>query len=158
VLLASFLRMGTCYWLFQRICESVLKRIAAEHPSSQENQAKFDKLTILDSIEFVHGRVLPRLVCFSKVQSVALHPVCSAIKMGITPELIRIAEACSKTVLVPRDAGCCAFAGDRGFLFPELTASATNIEAAQAIAEDHDEYFSSSPDMRLRPGRFIDLI
>jgi D-lactate dehydrogenase len=118
-------------------------RTVREH-LSQENQAKFDKLTILDSIEFVHDRVLPRLVCCSKVHSVALHPVCSAIKMGITPKLIRIAEACSRTVLVPRDAGCCAFAGDRGLLFPELTAAASRLEAAQATEEEHDGYFSSS--------------
>ena len=118
-------------------------RTAREH-LSQENQAKFDKLTILDSIDFVHDYLLPRLACFSKVHSVALHPVCSAIKMGSTPKLIRISEACSDTVLVPRDAGCCAFAGDRGFLFPELTAAATNIEAAQATETEHDGYYSSS--------------
>jgi D-lactate dehydrogenase len=111
---------------------------------SPENQARFDKLTILDSIEFAHDRLLPRLTIRRKVHSVALHPVCSATKMAITPKLIRISEACSETVLVPRDAGCCAFAGDRGFLFPELTAAATSIEAAQAITKEHDGYYSSS--------------
>jgi D-lactate dehydrogenase len=118
-------------------------RTARRH-LSPENQSKFDRLTSLDSIEFVHDRVLPTLVSRSKVHSVALHPVCSAVKMGITPKLIQIAKTCSETVLVPNDAGCCAFAGDRGFLFPELTAAATNVEAAQAIEEEHDGYFSSS--------------
>jgi D-lactate dehydrogenase len=111
---------------------------------SPENQDKFDKLTILDSVEFVHDRLLPRLQIRRKVRSVVLHPVCSTIKMAITPQLVRISEACSETVLVPCEAGCCAFAGDRGFLFPELTAAATSIEAAQATAEEHDGYFSSS--------------
>jgi D-lactate dehydrogenase len=111
---------------------------------STENQAKFDKLTILDSVEFAHDRLLPKLRIHRKVHSVALHPVCSATKMAITPKLIGISNACSEAVLVPRDAGCCAFAGDRGFLFPELTASASGIEAAQATAEDHDGYYSSS--------------
>jgi len=109
-----------------------------------ENRAKFDKLRILDSIEFAHDRILPRLAIQRKVHSVALHPVCSAVKMSITPRLVRISNACSDKVLVPRDAGCCAFAGDRGFLFPELTASASAIEATQATAEAHDGYFSSS--------------
>jgi D-lactate dehydrogenase len=118
--------------------------LTARSHLSPENQAKFDKLTILDSIEFAHDRLLPKLQIFRKVHSVALHPVCSATKMAITPKLIRISEACSEVVLVPRDAGCCAFAGDRGFLFPELTAAATSIEAAQAITEEHDGYFSSS--------------
>ena len=111
---------------------------------SPENQAKFDKLTIVDSIEFAHDHLLPKLPIYRKVHSVALHPVCSATKMAITPKLIRISKACSENVLVPRDAGCCAFAGDRGFLFPELTASATSAEAAQAVADPHNGYFSSS--------------
>lgn len=111
---------------------------------SRENQAKFDKLTILDSIEFAHDRLLPRLAIRRKVHSVALHPVCSATKMAIVPKLVRIANACSETVVVPRDAGCCAFAGDRGFLFPQLTASATAVEARQATEAEHDGHYSSS--------------
>ena len=95
---------------------------------SPENQAKFDKLTIFDSVEFAHDRILPALPIQRKVHSVALHPVCSAVKMSIVPKLVRISNACSESVLVPRDAGCCAFAGDRGFLFPELTASATALK------------------------------
>ena len=111
---------------------------------SPENQAKFDKLTILDSVEFAHDRILPALPIHRKVHSVALHPVCSATKMAIVPKLVGISKACSESVLVPRDAGCCAFAGDRGFLFPELTASATSAEAAQATAEAQSGYYSSS--------------
>jgi len=109
-----------------------------------ENQAKFDKLTIIDSVEFAHDRLLPTLPIQRKVHSVALHPVCSAVKMAIAPKLVKISNACAENVTVPRDAGCCAFAGDRGFLFEELTASAARTEAQQATAEGHDGYFSSS--------------
>ena len=42
----------------------------------------------------------------------------------------------SERVIVPLDAGCCAFAGDRGFLVPELTASATRLEAAEVKATE----------------------
>jgi D-lactate dehydrogenase len=45
---------------------------------------------------------------------------------------------------MPSDAGCCAFAGDRGFLFPELTASASRVESEQAAAKQHNGYFSGS--------------
>jgi D-lactate dehydrogenase len=109
-----------------------------------ENQIKFDALTILDSIEFAHDHLLHQLPIFRKVDSVALHPVCSAVKMAITPKLVTIAKACSEDVAVPADAGCCAFAGDRGFLFPELTASATDAEARQVRREQYDGYYSSS--------------
>jgi D-lactate dehydrogenase len=109
-----------------------------------ENQQKFDKLRILDSIEFVESTILPKLAIHHKLDSVALHPVCSATKMGFAPKLVSIAKACANSVDVPHGAGCCAFAGDRGFLHPELTASATEIEAGEIKACHHDGYFSSS--------------
>jgi len=111
---------------------------------STENQVKFDKLVILDSVEYVHSAILPRLPIVRKLPSVALHPVCSATKMGISAKLVTLAQACSEMVVVPQEAGCCAFAGDRGFLHPELTASATHIEAAELASQQHDGYFSSS--------------
>jgi D-lactate dehydrogenase len=109
-----------------------------------ENQQKFDRLEILDSVAFVHDRLLPRLIVRRKVRSVALHPVCSIIKLGLSPKLERIAQACSAEVTVPLHAGCCGFAGDRGFLFPELTESATRREADEVRGAQHDGHFSSS--------------
>jgi D-lactate dehydrogenase len=109
-----------------------------------ESQQKFDQLRILDSTAFVHDQLLPRLIIKRKVGSVALHPVCSVVKLNLSPKLEGIARACSQEVLVPFLAGCCGFAGDRGFLFPELTESATRREAAEVRADRHDGYFSSS--------------
>ena len=43
---------------------------------------------------------------------------------------------------VPDTWGCCAFAGDRGLLHPELTASATAAQAAE-IAEGHFDAYAS---------------
>jgi D-lactate dehydrogenase len=101
-------------------------------------------MQFLDSIEFVHDTLLPKLRVISKTSSVALHPVCSVTKLGLTPKLEAIAKSCSDKVLVPLDAGCCAFAGDRGFLLPELTASATRPEAIQVKAEQPKACYSSS--------------
>jgi D-lactate dehydrogenase len=109
-----------------------------------ENQQRFDRLTILDSIAFVHDQLLPRLRVNHPERSVALHPVCSAVKMGLTPKLEAIARKCSGEVFIPPSLGCCAFAGDRGFLYPELTASATAGEAAEIKAHKHDGCYSSS--------------
>jgi D-lactate dehydrogenase len=111
---------------------------------SAENQQRFDKLRILDSVEFAQSAILPKLPILRKLPSVALHPVCSATKMGISAKLVTLAQACSEEVIVPQEAGCCAFAGDRGFLHPELTASATQSEAAELGARSCDGYFSSS--------------
>ena len=109
-----------------------------------KNQERFDMLTIQDSVEFVSERILPKLSIRRKIRRVAMHPVCSAVKMGLTGKLSQVMKACSEEVLVPSDGGCCAFAGDRGFLFPELTASATETEARQIRQEPCDAYCSSS--------------
>ncbi len=111
---------------------------------TEENQHRFDKMQFLDSIEFVHDDLLPKLAIKSRTDSVALHPVCSVTKLGLTPKMEAIAKACSEKVLVPLDAGCCAFAGDRGFLVPELTASATKLEAAEVKAGKPSACYSSS--------------
>lgn len=111
---------------------------------TSENQQRFDGLRLLDGIEFVHDQLLPKLTVSAKVDSVGLHPVCSVTKMGLGGKLEAIARACSQRVIVPVDAGCCAFAGDRGFLVPELTEAATRREAAEIRSEQPSECYSSS--------------
>ncbi|HVP53590.1 MAG TPA: FAD-binding and (Fe-S)-binding domain-containing protein [Candidatus Eisenbacteria bacterium] len=111
---------------------------------SEDNQQRFDRMTFLDSIEFVHDTLLPKLRINAKAKIVALHPVCSVTKLGLTSKLEAVAKACSDNVLVPLDAGCCAFAGDRGFLLPELTASATRLEANEVKAKHPEACYSSS--------------
>ena len=118
--------------------------IHAREYLTPENQQRFDRLKIMDSIEFVHDQLLPRLKVNHPETSVALHPVCSAVKMGLTPKLEAIARKCSGEVFVPPSLGCCAFAGDRGFMYPELTASATTGETAEIKAHKHDGCYSSS--------------
>jgi D-lactate dehydrogenase len=109
-----------------------------------QNQRRFDRLTIVDSIEFVHDRLLSTLPVNHPATSVALHPVCSVVKMELSAKFEAIARKCSGDVFIPPSAGCCAFAGDRGFLFPELTASATAGEAAEIKAHRHEGCYSSS--------------
>ncbi len=119
--------------------------LTTSRPSlTPENQKKFDQLRIVDSIVFVHDVLLPKLAVRRKTRAVALHPVCSVVKMNLTPKLEAVARACSETVTLPVTAGCCGFAGDRGFLVPELTESATRHEANEVRSRPHDGYFSSS--------------
>jgi D-lactate dehydrogenase len=109
-----------------------------------ENQARFDKLKIIDSTAFAHDVLLPRLKVTAKLGSVVLHPVCSVTKMNLVGKLEGVAQACADKVVVPRDAGCCGFAGDRGFTHPELTASATKHEAREVNSQKFDGHFASS--------------
>jgi D-lactate dehydrogenase len=109
-----------------------------------ENQRRYDRLRILDGIEFAHDHLLPQLEGLRRARSIALHPVCSAVKMDTVSKLAAVARAAADSVTVPIETGCCGFAGDRGFLFPELTASATRAEAAEIHTLAHDGYYSSS--------------
>ncbi len=109
-----------------------------------ENLKRFDLLTIVDSVEFAARTLLPALSIRRREGRVVLHPVCSVVKMNLSADLERIARACADEVVVPLDAGCCAFAGDRGWLVPELTASATRGEAAEVSALKADGHYSSS--------------
>jgi len=111
---------------------------------SPVNQARFDRLHLLDIVSFIHDDLLPRLAPRHVRGSVALHPVCSVTKAGLVPKLEAIARACADTVVVPLDAGCCGFAGDRGFLVPELTASATAREAEEVAGHPCDGHYSTS--------------
>jgi D-lactate dehydrogenase len=100
---------------------------------------------VLDGIAFAHDVVLPRLPIVRRVARLAVHPVCSAVKLGLAPKLVAVARACADDVVVPLAGGCCGFAGDRGFTHPELTAAATRAEAAElAAAAPCDLYVSSS--------------
>ncbi|QXQ10104.1 FAD-binding and (Fe-S)-binding domain-containing protein [Paeniglutamicibacter sp. Y32M11] len=88
-------------------------------------------LRIIDVVQYTAEHILPLLPAGHKVASLALHPTCSSTRMGLNSALHQVAEAVADTVRVPESWGCCAFAGDRGMLHPELTASATEAQAAE---------------------------
>jgi D-lactate dehydrogenase len=110
----------------------------------EQDRARLERLTILDSIEFAAAALLPHLRIYRRLPAAILHTVCSAEKMGLDAELRRLAEACSEEVFVPPSSGCCGFAGDRGWLVPELTASATAIQAAEVRLHAPGTCYSSS--------------
>ncbi|MBT2235476.1 FAD-binding and (Fe-S)-binding domain-containing protein [Nonomuraea sp. NEAU-A123] len=87
-------------------------------------------LQVVDAVAFTAEHILPRLPVPRRLPSLALHPTCSSTRLGLDAALTRIAETIAEEVIVPDGWQCCAFAGDRGLLHPELTASATRAEAA----------------------------
>jgi D-lactate dehydrogenase len=111
---------------------------------NEEDKKLWDQILILDGIEFLHDHVLPKLNIRRLDDEVILHPNCSARKLGLDVKLIAIAKQCAKSATVPLNLGCCAFAGDRGLLFPELTGSATQKETAEVNTRDYDGYYSSN--------------
>ena len=105
---------------------------------------RHSRLEIVDSIEWAE-RLLGRLPIDRRAGAVTVHPTCAARHLGLEPTLVAVAAALAERVVVPESAGCCGFAGDRGFLHPELTASALSEEAAEVdAAGPSDAYLSSN--------------
>jgi D-lactate dehydrogenase len=92
---------------------------------------RFERVEILDSIAWVHDSLLPSLQVQRRAASVAVHPPCSAVHLGLQDKLREIAEALAEEVVVPVAATCCGTAGDRGMLHPELPASALRGTASE---------------------------
>ncbi|MFF8838043.1 FAD-binding and (Fe-S)-binding domain-containing protein [Streptomyces sp. NPDC015130] len=109
-----------------------------------DNRVLHAELTVLDSLVWAADELLPRLDVRRRVASAVVHPTCSMRHLGDEEQLTRLAGACAEEVVVPADAGCCAFAGDRGMLHPELTASATAREAAEVTARSFDVHLSAN--------------
>lgn len=112
---------------------------------TEENQQRFKQLSIIDSIDFAADHLLPRLKITRQKKLVAFHPVCTSHKMNQLHKLQTIGDRCAEKANIPFLSGCCGMAGDRGFYFPELTASATKDEAREVYAYSHrcDGFYSS---------------
>ncbi len=111
---------------------------------NEGNKNRLDQLTILDSVDFLHDMVMPTAIVKQKKSKIVLHPVCSLDKMKTVNKFIRLAKHFAEDVNVPKYAGCCGMAGDRGFLFTELTTAATNPEASEVKQQTYDGYYSST--------------
>ncbi len=105
-------------------CTEGLRHTVQNDPSERP-------LTVVDSVVFALTQILPTLPEHPRLESLALHPTCSSTRLGLNASLAALAKGVAERVDVPPSWGCCAFAGDRGMLHPELTASATRRQAAE---------------------------
>jgi D-lactate dehydrogenase len=109
-----------------------------------EVRERHTNLEILDSIEWLE-RLLPDLPRRRTLGRVVVHPTCATRHLGLARRLEALAGELADEAVVPVAATCCGFAGDRGMLHPELTASATDPEARE-LAErgPFDAYLSTN--------------
>jgi D-lactate dehydrogenase len=111
---------------------------------TESNKRRFDAMRIEDAVQWAHDTLLPRLPIVRRMPRIAVHPVCSVVKLGLVAKLDATMRACADEVVVPIEFGCCGFAGDRGFTHPELTESATRAEAAELDAAGAFDFYVSS--------------
>ncbi|KKO48415.1 4Fe-4S ferredoxin [Arsukibacterium sp. MJ3] len=119
-------------WLLKVSNNGQIPIYSDSSPCSLTVSGKLDpRLTIIDSVDFLHDHILPKLIFTPLKQPVALHVTCSASQLGQSTKLSRLASACTKQVVRPEGISCCGFAGDKGFMLPELNAAALSGLKAQ---------------------------
>jgi D-lactate dehydrogenase len=119
------------------LAELVVARLAAEGRT----------LVVRDFPTFWARDVLPtQRPAPRRAGTAVLHPTCTLVKQGALGDLLAVARAHAETVFVPAGAECCGFAGDRGFVVPELTRAATAREAEEvrALAANGAGFFSTT--------------
>ena len=82
------------------------------------------RLDLYDPVRFIRTHLLERLEFTPQDEPVAVHVTCSTQHLGESQALIDLARRCSKQVVIPEGIHCCGFAGDKGFITPELNAHA----------------------------------
>ncbi|PFG39667.1 D-lactate dehydrogenase [Georgenia soli] len=103
-----------------------------------EAAERWSRVKVVDAVVFAREHLLDRLPVAPgrRLPSLAVHPTCSAVHLGMVADLVTVADAVADDVTVPPSWGCCGTAGDRGMLHPELPAGATEAEAAEIAAAE----------------------
>ena len=137
--LTNSLRKATDNWRLPIVCDSVSCsegiEIALSHMGVTEAK-------VLDATEFAVENIIDKLPPLPKARLAVLHPTCSSTRMGVNDALMTLAKLVAEEARVPDGWRCCGFAGDRGLLHEELTATATTDEARDVKAMNADLFLS----------------
>ena len=78
------------------------------------------RMQLYEPVEFIWEYLRERLEFTPIDRHIALHFTCSTREMGLVDKMTRLARLCSNNVFLPEGVGCCGFAGDRGWTYPEV--------------------------------------
>ena len=78
------------------------------------------RMKLYEPVEFIWEYLRERLEFTPIDRHIALHFTCSTREMGLVDTMTRLARLCSNNVFLPEGVGCCGFAGDRGWTYPEV--------------------------------------
>ena len=94
--------------------------LCAQSPCLHRMRKVMKKMKLYEPAEFIMTYLKDRLDFHPIDRPIALHLTCSTREMGVADDLVALAKLCSTRVYLPEGVGCCGFAGDRGFTYPEL--------------------------------------
>ena len=112
--------------------------LCAQSPCLHRMKKVISKMKLYEPAEFIMTYLKDRLDFHPIDRPIALHITCSTREMGVADDLIALARLCSRNVYLPEGVGCCGFAGDRGFTYPEMNKYALRKLKPQ-IEEHHIE-------------------
>ena len=94
--------------------------VCDQSPCLHRMRKLMPKLKLYEPVEFILKFLQTRLHFHKLHRTVAVHITCSMREMQLGADLVKLAGLCADRVVVPEGVGCCGFAGDRGFLHPEM--------------------------------------
>ena len=94
--------------------------LCAQSPCLHRMRKVMHKMKLYEPAEFIMKYLVDRLDFHPIDRPIALHLTCSTRQMGVDKDMVALARMCSTKVFLPEGVGCCGFAGDRGFTFPEM--------------------------------------
>ncbi len=118
--------------------------ICDQSPCLKRMRETIKGIELFEPAEFIHDFLLERLSFEQTNEAITVHVTCSMTKMGLGEKIIRLANLCSSNVLIPEEVGCCGFAGDRGFTYPELNEYALRKLKPQIQQKDIRVGYSNS--------------
>ena len=118
--------------------------LCAQSPCLHRMRKVMHKMHLYEPAEFIMKYLVPRLDFHPIDRHIALHLTCSTREMGVDKDMIALAKMCSNNVFLPEGVGCCGFAGDRGFTFPEMNRYALRKLRPQIEANHIEVGYSNS--------------
>lgn len=109
---------------------------------TEDDLAKYKKLKIVDITQWLADSIMPRLDVTSPKGRILLHPTCASRLMGLDGVMSELAAKCAREVVIPDESYCCGAAGDRGFIFPEVSRAATAPEKEAIGSAEFDGCYS----------------
>jgi D-lactate dehydrogenase len=104
---------------------------------------KNSNFKLYEPIEFIYDFLKDKLKFNKQQKTITIHTTCSSKKMGLDNKFKELATLCVTDVIIPAEVGCCGFAGDRGFTYPELNSSALH-NLKPSLTDDCKEGYSNS--------------
>ena len=91
-----------------------------QSPCLHRMRETIKKMKLYEPVEFIETFLADKLDFYRTNEPIVIHTTCSMREMHLDGMLLRLAKRCTSNVLVPDEVGCCGFAGDRGFTYPEV--------------------------------------